>query len=462
MNGSTQLKVLWSEGLLMAPQHLQQSDRYHETLVTERLSALHAYPWGAVRVELDRRAITDGMIKLDHFAGVLPDGTVLTIERDSLEAPPARPVEGLPPERSVLDVYIGVPSECESAGPSGSRSRYSAHVRRIADHTTEGGEPAEVELAKRNVRLVFGHESRDDMELIKIAEVRRDSRTLYVVDDSFIPPCLRIGASPVLLARLERLLALMHTRRQALIAARRERDQETIEADASDITRFMLLHDLNRALPMLTHLRKSGDLSPRELYRQLLDLFGAVATFSIEASIDVPDFDHLDLRATFEPLFDRLEALLGSTQRESCLIVELEGRGDGMHLAQIDDRIVKCDRFLLAVHTSVLARDAASLVPSIGKVASWQQVTQVVNAAMPGAKLEIAHRPPPEVPVKTGEIYFSIDARGPYWQEITRERAIAVFLPRPFEAQRTRVSLLALPPRRSARAEAQSSMTSGS
>jgi type VI secretion system protein ImpJ len=282
---------------------------------------------------------------------------------------------------------------------------------------------------------------------MKIAEIRRDSRGLYVFDESFVAPCLRIGAAPALLAKLERLLGLMHTRRQALLDARRERDAETIEADATDITRFMLLHDLCRALPALTHMKKSGDLSPRDLYVRLLDLLGSLTTFSIEASLEIPEFDHIDLRSTFEPLFGRLERLLGKTHRETCFVVDLEGRGDGMHLGQIDDRVARCDRFLLAVRTAVPMKEAVTLLPSIGKVASWQQVTHVVNAAMPGAKLDIAHRPPPEVPVKSGEIYFSIDARGQYWNEITRERAIAVFLPRPFEAQQTQVSLLALPPR---------------
>ncbi len=452
MNGTTQLKVLWSEGLLMAPQHLQQTDRYHEALVAGRLAALHPHPWGALRVELDRQAIADGVIKLEHFAGVLPEGAVLTIDKGSPEAPPSRPIEGLLPERSTLEVFLAIPSERENVHQIGARSRYTAHVRRIADLTTEDSEPTEVELALRNVRFVFGHESRDDMEAIKIAEIRRESRGLYALDESFIPPCLRMGASPVLIAKLEKLLALMNTRRQALIDARRERDAETVEADAADITRFMLLHDLSRVLPALTHLKRSADLSPRELYRHLLDLLGSLATFSVDASLDVPEFEHLDLRATFDPLFGRLEQLLGNTHRESCFVIDLEGRGDGMHLGRIDDRIARCDRFLLAVRTAVPVRDAASLLPSIGKVASWQQVTHVVNAAMPGAKLEITHRPPPEVPVKTGEIYFSIDARGPYWNEITREQAIAVFLPRPFEAMQTQVSLLALPPRTGAQA----------
>jgi type VI secretion system protein ImpJ len=99
------------------------------------------------------------------------------------------------------------------------------------------------------------------------------------------------------------------------------------------------------------------------------------------------------------------------------------------------------------VRTDVPPREAQSLVPTIGKVASWQQVTNVVNSALPGAKIELVHRPPAEVPVRADEIYFTIEPKGAYWNEIHRDRAIALFLPKPFEPRHTKVSLLALPPR---------------
>ena len=447
MNRSTQLKVLWTEGLLMAPQHLQQADRYHESLLAQRLDALGRDSWGVVRCELDRHALAEGTLRLDELACVMPDGSVLSIGRDHPEAPPTRPVEGLGPERSTLDVHVAIPREREGAPLVGARARYTPHARRMSDACTADGEPVEVELALRNVRFVFGHEPREDLEHVKIAEVRRDSQGRYVLDESYLPPALRIGASPTLVASLERLLARMHTRRSALLDARRERDAQTVEADATDVTRFFLLQALGREIPALTHLAASGDRSPRELYLRLVDLVGALSAFTVDASLEVPDFDHLDLRGTFRPLFERIEQVLGSTHRETCIAVELEARDDGMHFGQFDERVTRCDRFLLAVRTPVPAKDAATLVPSIAKVASWQHVTQVVSSAMPGAKLEVAHRPPPEVPVKAGEVYFTIEPRGRDWSEIASERAIAVFLPRPFEAQHTRVSLLALPPR---------------
>lgn len=40
-------KVIWSEGLFLRPQHLQQADRYMEKFVRGRTQALRGYGWGS-------------------------------------------------------------------------------------------------------------------------------------------------------------------------------------------------------------------------------------------------------------------------------------------------------------------------------------------------------------------------------------------------------------------------------
>lgn len=447
----TQPNVLWTEGLLLAPPHLQQSDRYHEALLGARLEAIAPIHWGIVRCELDRHALEGGVLRIAELAAVTAEGTVIVIDRDHPELPPSRNLDRAALDRGTVQVLLALPREREGTPVLGERARCAAHPRRIVDVCTEGGEAIEVELAMRNIQLVLGHEPREGLEVIAIAEIRRDTQGRVVLDESFVPPCLRVDASPVLRSSLAKLVARIRARRSSLLQARRARDAGTIEADASDVTRFVLLHALSSALPALAHFADRGDAAPRDLYLRLLDLLGSLSAFSVDASIEAPAFDHLDLRATFAPLFERLESLLETTHRESCFVVELEAREDGMHLGTLDDRVARCDRFLLAVRTDVGAKDAAGLVPSTAKVASWQQVTKVVQSALPGARLEVSHRPPPEVPVKAGEIYFTLEPSGPYWADIARERSVAVFLPRPFDVRHTRVSLLALPPRGAAR-----------
>ena len=46
-------KVVWSEGLFLRPQHLQQQERYLERFVELRAGSLRPYTWGFSELELE-------------------------------------------------------------------------------------------------------------------------------------------------------------------------------------------------------------------------------------------------------------------------------------------------------------------------------------------------------------------------------------------------------------------------
>jgi type VI secretion system protein ImpJ len=451
------LRVLWTEGQFLEATQLQLSDRRHEALLAGRLDAIDPISWGVVRLEIDRRQLEGGTVRLDHFVGVLPEGTLVAFDRDGACAPPARPVEGLGPERERIAVWLGLARAREGVLQVGDKARYTREIRRVADVFSPGSEPTDVELGRENLRLLFGHEPREDFECIEVAQIVRAEGGQLVLDESFVPPCLQIGGADALGAGLERLLVRMESRRRSLLASRRERDAHTIEADATDVARFVLLYGISQALPVLRQMSRAREASPRALHARLLDLLGALSTFAIDADLDAPPFDHRDLRATFAPLFARLERLLSESHRESCFVADFLGRDDGLHMLELDDRLARCDRFLVAVRSPVDARETASLVPSIGKVASWSHIQGVVTSALPGARLEITHRPPPEVPVRAGDVYFTIETHGQYWSDAVAHRRLAMFLPRPFDPASTRVQLIAIPARALASAAASGS-----
>ena len=85
--------VVWSEGMLLAPQHLQQFDRYVQRLIAERFRAAHGFDTGFTALDLDAQALRNGRLELRAARGVFPDGTPFaTPEEDPL--PPARSIEG--------------------------------------------------------------------------------------------------------------------------------------------------------------------------------------------------------------------------------------------------------------------------------------------------------------------------------------------------------------------------------
>lgn len=447
----TPLRVVWSEGLLMSPQHLQQQDLYHERLVNSRLDGIEPLNWGVLKIEVDRRALESGQVRVSELTAILPDGLVIDCGSGDAELPPSRPVEGhFPHTQDVLEVFLGVPRERDGvsnyADAPGGRQRFVIANTSVPDLTGEGSN-LEVAFGQRNLQVIFGSEPRDDFESLKIAELCRDASGNLALNDPFVPPILRIDASPFLLAGMRRLLRLMSTRRRSLAEAARERNDATVEYNAGDITRFLLLNSINTYLPVLNHLVEAPDVPPRQAYLWMLSLGGQLATFS--ATFDpaaLPKFNYNDLRSTFEPLFARITELLQATVKEHYVSIQLDGREDGMYLGQIsEDRMMGCTKYLLGIRTSIAEQEVANTLPRLSKMASWGDINSILSAATPGASVEVTFRPPPEIPIKAGVVYFVISTDNNYWRNIVTDRQVAVYLPRPFDPGQTKVELLGIP-----------------
>src|SRR5574342_983532 len=83
-------RPVWSEGMLLSPQHLQSLDRHHEALVSARVGAVSPDDWGVLSLEIDAAALAAGQVRLARFAGVLPDGLPVDLDEADGDAPPAR------------------------------------------------------------------------------------------------------------------------------------------------------------------------------------------------------------------------------------------------------------------------------------------------------------------------------------------------------------------------------------
>lgn len=457
-------RVVWSEGMLISPQHLQQADLYHERMLDQRLAALAPQPWGILSLELDQGALAAGELRVSRFVGILPDGLYLGFTSGDPEAPAARSIGAhFPPALAALDVFLAVPKErdgvpsiaAEVAGgsqpaPAVQRTRFRAATRSVGDMTGESADLA-IAFARRNVSVLFGDEARDDFDCIKIAEVVRNPSGALIASEAFIPSVLSISASSFLSSSVRRLLALMIAKQRQLSQERRQRDAVTVEFGAGDVSRTLQLSALNAAIPILVHAGRDGEPSPRELYLYLIQMAGQLSTLVPDADPSaLPAFNFTDLRFTFEELFALLTSLLRATVRDACVTVPLEVR-EGLHVASLcDERIVKCSQFVLAacapgISEEQMARD----LPGRAKIASLRQLPFLLRSATRGLGLQVTHRPPAEVPVRPKLAYFLIDVAGgtEHWRHVLDERALAIYLPPPYDPAQLKLELFAIPPK---------------
>jgi type VI secretion system protein ImpJ len=448
MNRKHYDRVIWREGMLISPQHLQQQELFEEQCLHERLAAATPLSWGVQAVEFDAGALKSGRLELTRCESVMPDGTDL---RGKPAAPSRTIGDHFPTTAKQLEVHIGIPVLREGVPnfheqEAEWRGRYLATSRSVGDivmskntRNIDVGAPAPV--------LLFGEEKNEDHVKLKVAEIVRDEDGSFTLSDSYIPPVLHIGASPVIMAGLRECMSLSVVKQRALTATRRQRDAATIEFAAADVTRYLLLNAINSGIPLLKHTSEEPKTSSLAAYLMLLNYAGGLTSFTGEIDpSSFPRFAYLDLRSCFLPMFQHIKTMLGAAVKDMSIKIPLEAREDGMWIGRLSEqKMVDCKDWVLAVESDSPEQQVANKLPQLSKMSSWKAISAIVKSATPGVPLLPTHRPPTEIAIKPGQVYFMIKKDDSYWRDVLAERTIAIYVPPPFDPKRAKLSLMGIP-----------------
>jgi type VI secretion system protein ImpJ len=446
-------KPIWTEGLLLSQHHFQQQDRYHEGLLADRVQAIAHYAWGITGLEIDERALSSGQLKVRRLSAIWPDGASVVVGEGSSEpAPPPRSFEAaFTPEARKLEVFIGLAHESASALLEGKTKnmgarRFVRESREVADVNT-GGSLQEIEFARPNLRLFFGAELQDGFSTIRIAELVRQANGQVIVRDNYVPPVLHISAAAFLTTGLQRLLAGITARQRQLSADRNQRQAGSVEFHASDARKFWLLHTLNGAIPALSHALESGRRHPEDVYLALTALAGQLCTFAPDADpLSLPKFNYLELGVVFEELFARVLSLLSGGIEQAYVEIPLEHRQDGMFIGKVSEPSLFGYEFFLAVQSKLSEALVRERVPAVLKMASWNQIYEVVKQARHGVRLEIEWNPSGALPLRPGQCFFRVRREGPFWEDISKTSSLALYLPVDADWAGSTLSLYAVNP----------------
>lgn len=448
-------RVVWSEGMLVSPQHLQQHTLYQEGFARSLVGALVAHDWGVMSVELDPTALESEQVGIQRFSGVLPGGLPVSFEARQELGPPPRAIGAhFAPTQEVLEVYLGVPREREGIAnvaekPTDSaRARYLASTRPVVDLTSGHGAQVPVTYARPNPHILFGNEANDDFDAIKIAEIERNASSALVVSKSYVPPCLHIGASPYLMAALRELLTSLMARRRALLESTRESAKAALEFRTSDITSFLQLTTINAMVAVVQHMLDSPQLSPWQAYVLLVQLTGQLLTFSTAVDpTQLPKYAHTDLATTFSGLFDTIKELMVVALLKRTATVRMKMYPNGVLVGELDDHVLDSPSFVLCASAarSEIPRERMALeLPKLSKIAAKSNIRNVVQTASNGVPLSVLHRPPPEIPIRENMVYFSLQTQHDTWKAVRNDRNVAIFIPPPYSPVTVEYELVAV------------------
>ncbi len=439
---SKQQKVVWTKGMFLMPQHFQAQDEYFEQALHFRFSSSNFANWGLSGLGVDEASLVNGVFTLRHCEGVLPDGLIFDMPASD-ELPAGRQVEEFfPPTQEVLDVYLAISQVRHSAKnysidrsiPSAtqgySSTRYVAETRMVIDATMGSDEKA-IQVGKKAFRLLFGGESLDGFTSIRIAQISRTAAGTYVLSPKFIPPLLDIVSSDYLMMLVRRQVEVLTAKSASLAIPRRQKGREVVDFTTSEVANFWLLHTVNSYLPELKHIWKVRRGHPDVIYRAMLRLAGALTTFTVnESTRDFPDYDHDNLGVCFGDLDTRIRDLLETVLPSKCIAVPLQLTDKLVWSASIvDERYLTDSQFILSLSARIAVDELIAKLPRLAKLSSPNDLGRLVQKSLPGVVLRHLPAPPPSVPVKLDNQYFSLVQSGLVWEAIVQARSLSVFVP---------------------------------
>lgn len=427
--------VLWTKGVLLSPQHFQTQDRFLEDLLEFQLSSLVFSPWGFSRLEIDREALAGGSVAIAAAAGIFPDGLLFDMPHAD-PTPSPRQLEGaFGDDQQTLDVYLAVPEyryggHNVSAAQRDRNTRYHAEELRRRDETT-GQSERSIQVARKNVRILFEGESTEGSTILRAARLTRTPSGDYQLASSFVPPLVDIQANEYLMAVARRLVEILSTRSSELAGLRRQKNQSLADFGIADVASFWLLYTINGHLPLLRHLYETRRGHPAELFETMLALAGALTTFSMRIQPrDLPTYEHDDLGGCFGRLDEQLRELLETVVPANTVSIPLRVVQPSVHAAALDqDKYLAAPQIFLAVTSSSNASELVRRIPSMLKVAAAGQLDHLIRQALAGIALTYVANPPSTVPVKLNYHYFLLQKSGPEWDVVARTRNIAAYVP---------------------------------
>lgn len=442
-------KVLWGEGLFLRPQHFQRQDAYHEWRLAEGMRTLHPYAWGVRRCRVDTDALASGVLRFTELQIIFPDGELYSAPAEddlpepvSLASLPAGATEfvwhaAIAPMRATGANSARTDANGAASGGDGAL-RFRQNAEAAPDWFTAAA-AADLVMLKRAVRIVADHEPRDHLVSLPVVRLRRQAAGNFEHDGRFVPPCTSIDASPALKLMLRRLIEMLQAKVDALYGFHREPSRHVIEFRSGDVASFWLLHTASGACAALAHYQHNAALHPERLFERMLELAGALMTFSKSHRLaELPAYRHEAPGEAFAKLDTIVRDLLETVISTRYFAIPLAQSRPSFHVGRLESEQIQAGTTLVlgVTGSSLPPAELVEAVPVRLKVGAPDDVDKLVLSAMAGVRIVHTPQVPAAIPVRPGAYYFQLEARGPLYERMLQSQAITIYVPAGLEDAR--------------------------
>jgi type VI secretion system protein ImpJ len=404
-------KVIWQEGMLLRPQHLQHSDRYHDQQLKRRTQLLGSHAWGFLSLEIDVQHLGMGKVVISQASGVLPDGSLFELDGAMqplvLEVPPN---SGSQAVYLALPMLSGNPVEARRMEQGDVLARYTLFDIEVGDANAGVDSRCQISCGRPDFRLLLGEHDRDQSYVkLKVAQVLDCTQERVVIlDADFIPSFIHLHGSGYLLSCLKEVISLLACRGDAIA----ERIRGNGQAAGTEVGEFLMLQLINRAELVLRHYLDLSQVSPETLYRALLSILGELATFASDSkrAHHAGRYWHSDQGASFRGLMEAIRSVLSMVLEQHAIELVLQPRQYGVLVCPVSDLgLLGSASFILAASAHCESEELRHRLPAHLKVGPVERIRELVNLHLAGIKVKPLPVAPRQIPFHTGKTYFMLE-----------------------------------------------------
>lgn len=427
-------KPLWKEGMFLAPQHMQQNENYRDAVESILTQASLPYPWGLKSIEIDVNLLSSFQFSVQRLEAVAPSHDIVSFP-GNIEIPSRSFESVLTDPQQSIKVYVGIPDlvrngpnlvENSQSVDDGARFRFSAYDVEITDENN-GISERTIQVRQIRARIFFEGEDTEGYQLFPIARIRpAPNMEGAVLDESYVPPVLQVGAWPPLQKSLEGIAAKLTALQSNLSRMIGTKSVAETCSRPRGVELVLKLQAVNQAFLVMQQISGTGSLPPYFAYGELLRTIGLFWTFKGDQKFPkIPVYDHLHMGTSFETAL----AII----RQLCTILDTQGyirrpfaENQGRMEVDLDAEWLSGSRKLyIAITGAGDYNEAIKRFASI-RVCAPSHFVQVLQRRIQALQLQWLRRSPSSLPAGEGMVYAEVLQTGRFWPGVVTEMALAV------------------------------------
>ena len=424
-------KVIWSEGMLLGPQHFQSWERYllHQNQLLQQ--SISPFFWGIAELELDGSVLPQGELILKSCVGLLKDGRWIRFHESNENAFIFQIPEN---SKQPLAVHLALHKSEAVSGITGyplpAEATYVSAYQSTRD-LYDSEREREVLYAKQNLKLLVQQDLSPDLASLKIAElIFNPAQQAYQLNPDYIPPTISSG----ILARQVFWLAELKQRIRRLIdKVEKESSQDlVIHRTASEkVHRDGLLNTLKTQHHLIQSFSIHRSMPAYQLFERLQTVLASLmAHLPLDGfSMDSIAYEHENIYGCFKGLIEQIYQVLGNLTPNAFQVIPFEQISEQLYSTpKISLKLLQERPLYLCVYNDDMDKAFLNKMLRQIKLSAPSKIDRVAEQFTQGIGLEWVDSDSSDTCTHVNYAHFRLDKNAFDWKQVELEEQLIMWV----------------------------------